>query len=104
MDSIIKICINFLYLSQIKVIYKASAIPITEHTIIEPNPKIKVLLTTLILLLFEIYSLKTSKEYAPSLWKACINVLHIGKTIYPINNQNNILYKIKESMFLIVHL
>ena len=46
----------------------------------------------------------TSKEYAPSLWKACINVLHIGKTIYPINNQNNILYKIKESMFLIVHL
>ena len=47
---------------------------------------------------------KTSKEYAPSLWKACINVLHIGKTIYPINNQNNILYKIKESMFLIVHL
>ena len=37
-----------------------------RHTITDPNPKIKVLLITLKLLLFERYSLKTSKEYFPS--------------------------------------
>ena len=83
-------CISFLPLSQIKVIYKASAIPIIAQTKTDPNPKIIVLAITLILFSFERYFViekELTKEEYPEL-KQNIPMYYVLHFTYEVDKEN----------------